>query len=501
MKLQFKQRDSLIIIDKPAGFSTHSPDPGKLGICEIFEKELQTKLYISHRLDKTTTGTLILATDSKKAAELTEIFQNRQAEKTYLMITGAVSAADEFTCLEPIDGKTSETEFRRLKRNAFFELWQAKPKTGRAHQIRIHAAKIGIPILGDETYGGAPYPHLCLHAQELRIPGEEPFVSLNPLFFDRMGLLRDRELVQWLSEIDRRQRLYGFLQTPQTTLRLVHRSDLRIDMMGDQLWIYWYREADPTAEDLERCEVLAGLMKKNWLLRKMQNRGEDPNKRFIWSSADWKQSWTAEENGLLYQFHTENGQSPGLFLDQRGNRRRVLQNVRGQRVLNLFAYTCGFSAVAAFAGATEVTSVDLSSGFLKWGQQNFSLNGLDPKLYNFHQSEAMLFLKGSIKRQRQFDLIVCDPPSFGRHKDGKKSSVFRLDQALPELLAQCWEVLAPQGYLLFSCNLEKWDREKLKRQIQSVLKPRKPIQFGEQEWDFELPNEEPLMKSFWIQKT
>ncbi len=497
MKLQFKQSDSFISIDKPAGFSTHAPDKNKLGIAEIYERELQTKLYIAQRLDKTTTGVMVLATSSAAAAQLTEMLQSRQVQKKYLFLTDRKSDTHELRSTAPIEGKEAETLFRRLKRNAFFELWEATPLTGRAHQIRIHAANLGLPILGDVTYQGTAYPHLCLHAQELRIPGQEPLLSPPPVFMDRMGLLRDVELIRWLSEIDRRQRLYGFLQNPDITLRLIHLPDLRLDLLGQQLWFYWYRETEPTAEDLERCEFIAGLLKKQWLLRKMQNRGEDPNKRQIWRSEQWQDSWSATENDLLYSFQSQNGQSPGLFLDQRANRRRVQAMADQRRVLNLFSYTCGFSVTAAAAGASEVTSVDLSAGFLEWGRQNFVLNRLDPSLNNFFQSETLLFLKGAIKRNRQFDIIICDPPSFGRHKDG----VFRLDQALPDLLNLCWQVLAPQGFLLFSCNLEKWSSEKLRQQIQNILKPKAKIENGWRDWDFELPNEETLMKSFWIQKT
>ena len=496
MKLQFKQRDLLISIDKPAGFSTHAPDHGKLGITEIYQRELKSQLFIAQRLDKTTTGSLVLATTSAKAAELTDFFQKREAQKKYILITASRSEMDQYLCQEPIEGKPAETSFRRLKRNAFFESWEATPKTGRPHQIRIHAAKLGIPILGDTAYHGAEYPHLCLHAFELQLPGEELLSSPWPIFMERMGLLRDRELVRWLAEIDRRERLYGFLQQPQAALRLIHLSDLRLDLFGSQLWFYWYRDEDPTAADLERCEFVAKILKKEWLLLKMQNRGEDPNTRLVWKSENWQENWTAEENGLKYSLQTQNGQSPGLFLDQRNNRQYVMQHAKNKRVLNLFSYTCGFSVAAAAGGASEITSVDLSASFLEWGQQNFSLNGFDSSLNNCFQSETLLFLKGTLKRKREFDVIICDPPSFGRHKNG----VFKLDQALPDLLNLCWQVLAPKGSLLFSCNLEKWSKEKLKNQIQKILGPKARVEDGLQTWDFELPNEEPLMKSFWIHK-
>jgi 23S rRNA (cytosine1962-C5)-methyltransferase len=139
--------------------------------------------------------------------------------------------------------------------------------------------------------------------------------------------------------------------------------------------------------------------------------------------------------------------------------------------------------------------VDLSRPFLDWGQQNFNLNQKDPSLYQFFQQESLLFLKGALKRGRLFDLIVCDPPSFGRHKNG----VFRLDRELPTLLKLCWDSLAPGGRILFSCNLEKWDLPEFKKQIQKTLKSAR-IEAGLQGWDFEIPNTEPLMKSYWIIK-
>lgn len=495
MKLQFKVSNDLIFIDKPAGFSTHAPDLGKWGICEIYEKELNCKLSIVQRLDKTTTGCLVLAKSAETAAQLTELFQSRQVKKKYLFLTDRVSSEAEIECHEAIEGKPAHTRFQRVKRTPFFELWEAHPTTGRAHQIRIHAAALKLPILGDPTYGGSEFPHLCLHAHELEIPGHPKFTAPPPVFMERLGLLKDKVLVQWLSELDRRQRLYGFLAEPEESLRLIHLPDLRLDLYGSQIWFYWYQEAVPTNKDLERCHFLAGLIKKKWLLRKMQNRGEDPHARKLWNSEDWNQQWQAFENGLRFSFQTEQGQSPGLFLDQRDNRLRIRALSSDKTVLNLFSYTCGFSVNAAAGGAREVTSVDLSRPFLDWGQQNMSLNGLDPAKYQFMKQETLLFLKGALKRGRKFDLIICDPPSFGRHKEG----VFRIEKELPELLKSCWECLAPQGQILFSTNYEKWSWAELQQMIRSALK-NAVVDRGLQGWDFEIANEEPLMKSVWIKK-
>lgn len=493
MKLKFKIASDLVLVDKPAGFSTHSPDTGKLGLCEIFEKELGTKLYVVHRLDKSTTGALVFARTPETATELIRLFEARKVEKKYVFVTDRSSQEDFHSVSTPLEAKEAKTLFRRLKRSPFFELWEARPQTGRQHQIRIHAAEIGLPILGDVQYGGSEFPHLCLHSEELKIPGMEAFISPLPLFMQRMGLLKDPLLVQSLSHLDRRQRLYDFLNEPEESLRLVHSTDFRADMFGSQIWFYWYKESVPTAKDLERVQFIAQLLQKEWLLRRMQNRGEDPNSRQVWTSENWKSTWTAKENGISFGFRSDLGQSPGLFLDQRRNRLRIRNLSKHKKVLNLFAYTCGFSLSAACGEASEVVSVDLSSPFLKWGQDNFNLNRIDSTLYEFFQQESQVFLKGALKRGRQFDVIVCDPPSFGRHKGG----VFRLEEDLTELLRLCFECLAPGGKILFSCNFEKWDRDELKKRIFKVLRNVR-IDFEVPDWDYEIPNEEALLKSFWI---
>ena len=161
----------------------------------------------------------------------------------------------------------------------------------------------------------------------------------------------------------------------------------------------------------------------------------------------------------------------------------------------MFAYTCGFSVNAAAGGAAEVTSVDLSKTFLDWGERNLACNHLEPSACQFIKQESLLFLKGALKRNRQFDLIICDPPSFGRHKDG----VFRIEKDLPELLKLCWQTLRPEGQILLSCNFEKWTLEDLIALARKNLKGAK-IEMSPQAWDFEVANVEALMKGIWIQK-
>ncbi|MFQ5490922.1 MAG: class I SAM-dependent methyltransferase, partial [Phycisphaerae bacterium] len=81
------------------------------------------------------------------------------------------------------------------------------------------------------------------------------------------------------------------------------------------------------------------------------------------------------EHGLTFLVRPYDGHSVGLFLDQRDNRRKLAELARGQRVLNVFAYTCGFSIAAAAHGARATVSVDISVKALEWGKRNFAANG------------------------------------------------------------------------------------------------------------------------------
>lgn len=166
------------------------------------------------------------------------------------------------------------------------------------------------------------------------------------------------------------------------------------------------------------------------------------------------------ENGLQFLLRPFDGFSTGLFLDQRDNRRALGASVGGLRVLNLFAYTCGFSVYAARGGA-NVTSVDLSTRYLDWGKRNFSANDLLPNEYEFFSAEAFHFLKGAKKRGRRFDVVVLDPPSFSRDRKGGVFSIAKDARRLAEAAAQ---VVTPGGRLFFSTNYEQWNQEEFRRQ-------------------------------------
>ena len=157
------------------------------------------------------------------------------------------------------------------------------------------------------------------------------------------------------------------------------------------------------------------------------------------------------ELGTVYELELAAGYSQGLFLDQRENRARVRDQAAGKRVLNTFAYTCAFSVVAALGKAAEVVSVDLSRPALDWGVRNFVHNGLDPELreYQFLSGDTFVWFERFAKKERQFDLIILDPPTFSRTKQGR---VFRVERDYPELVQRAAELLPPRAGRLLCCT-------------------------------------------------
>jgi 23S rRNA (cytosine1962-C5)-methyltransferase len=148
------------------------------------------------------------------------------------------------------------------------------------------------------------------------------------------------------------------------------------------------------------------------------------------------------EQGARYRLHVLKGQNHGLFLDMACGRQWLREQAQGQRVLNLFAYTCAFSVAALQGGAAEVVNVDMAAGALAIGQQNHQLNDLNGARFLAHD----LFKSwGKIKRMGPYDLVVADPPSYQKGSFVAHKDYARVVRRLPELLA-------PGGQALLCLN-------------------------------------------------
>ncbi|RJF80840.1 RNA pseudouridine synthase [Oleomonas cavernae] len=189
-------KDSLIIVvDKPAGLPVHQGPGGGPNLEQSFvhlRYGLPRAPSLGHRLDRDTTGCLVLGRHPKALAKLGKIFAGGRAEKTYwAVVHGRPAQASgtidlSLTKLTPKqgwrmvvspDGQNAVTDYKVMGSSADGRLsWlECKPRTGRTHQIRVHCAELGCPILGEPIYGraeGAPPPDEPLHllARAIRLP-------------------------------------------------------------------------------------------------------------------------------------------------------------------------------------------------------------------------------------------------------------------------------------------------------------------------------------------
>jgi 23S rRNA (cytosine1962-C5)-methyltransferase len=150
------------------------------------------------------------------------------------------------------------------------------------------------------------------------------------------------------------------------------------------------------------------------------------------------------EDGLRYQLDLGRKQNAGLFLDMRLGRRWVREQAAGQTVLNLFAYTCGFSVAALAGGAARVVNLDMARAALSRGRDNHRLNGHDLSRVEFLDHD--LFKSwGRVGRGGPYGLVIVDPPSF------QKGS-FELRRDYPRILRRLPGLLAPGGQVLACLN-------------------------------------------------
>jgi 23S rRNA (cytosine1962-C5)-methyltransferase len=159
------------------------------------------------------------------------------------------------------------------------------------------------------------------------------------------------------------------------------------------------------------------------------------------------------ENGLTFLVTLEKGLNSGLFLDQRKNRSDLMKRVGGKRVLNIFAYTGAFSVAAAASGARNVTSVDVSPGYIAWAKSNFEVNRLNPKRHEFIVGDCLAVLGDLMRNNKKFDIILMDPPSFST----TARSRFTTRGGTSDLVAAALKLLVDGGLLIASSNHRKVD--------------------------------------------
>lgn len=159
------------------------------------------------------------------------------------------------------------------------------------------------------------------------------------------------------------------------------------------------------------------------------------------------------EGGLQFLVNLSDYTDTGLFLDHRSARSMIREMSAGKRVLNLFAYTGAFSVYAADGDAAQVTTVDWSNTYVEWAKRNFKLNGfVNDKKYRFARADARNYVT-TLPSDVEFDLIVCDPPTFSNSK--RTEDTWDVQRHHAGLINSLLTRLTPDGVILFSSNFRR----------------------------------------------
>ncbi|WP_311568547.1 class I SAM-dependent methyltransferase [Photobacterium arenosum] len=159
----------------------------------------------------------------------------------------------------------------------------------------------------------------------------------------------------------------------------------------------------------------------------------------IWGELQtWQQ---VTENGLKFQLDLGQKQNNGLFLDMRYGRQWVRDAAKDRKVLNLFAYTCGFSVAAIAGGAEHVVNLDMAKAALGRGRDNHRLNGHDLSKVSFLGHDIFKSW-GKLKKYGPYDLIIIDPPSFQKGSFALTKDYAKILRRLPDMLTAEGKVLA-----------------------------------------------------------
>jgi 23S rRNA (cytosine1962-C5)-methyltransferase len=580
--------EHLLVVNKPAGLNTHAPSPyAGEGLYDwLRHREPRwSKLAIIQRLDKETSGVIVFSKSLLANRALTSQFTNRSVRKKYLLLTdrpvpaGAIHADSSLARAGEkyvsrhltVGGERAETHFRlvgqcettgqgREGENPQAEprrpkeaggwrpelrselgegkrgwLVEAEPLTGRTHQIRVHAAEKGFPILGDTLYGGTPAARVYLHAAELILkhPASDQELTFRAPLEPRQagvsggGPIDESEGLEWLAVERPGHALRHALMDPEQTnaYREVHGASdgwpgWYVDRLGH--YLLSQSEHDLQAAELEELARLVESFSARGAYHRILTRHArrsvpaEVSPQLVLGAAA-PERFTVRENGLCFELSFAEGYSVGLFLDQRDNRRRLLSDhiaagfpllsdtpgaamANGKwQMLNTFAYTCGFSVCAAKAGA-RTTNLDLSRKSLAWGKRNFELNQLDSTAHEFLQGDVFAWLRRLGKKQRLFDVVLLDPPTFSQSKE---SGVFRADKDYGRLVTAALPLLKSGGVLFASTNAADWPPEEFMATLAKTIRGanRSLVQqhYFPQPPDFPISRTEPAyLKTVWL---
>lgn len=452
------QDSHVLVLNKPAGVPCMAPRQGIVDdLPSRASKALGQTLKVHQRLDAATSGLIVYSLSDAATRSLAAQFESRSVKKRYLV---AANWRGNGRVLDGrLDGKKARTEVEVLSRRGDRALLSATIETGRRHQIRRHLADAGAPVAGDLRYGGPPAPHLLLQSETLEIHQGRWSLPALPVF-DHWLEGEDSTPLDEVGALETRlrgaaQQRYWLSQTSTTCFRLANGEGdglrgFAVDVYGDHFVLHLYDEGSK-----HEATILDALMRLGpggiYVKRRPRQANElvEAGERAPAGplrGVPAPDPLIVHEEDVAYSVRLGDGLSTGLFLDQRDARRRVRESAKGKSVLNLFAYTGGFSIAAAVGGANRVASVDASKGALARAEAAMHTLGFaDHETWRHDCFDALAILK---KRGDRFDIVVADPPTYSRVKKKRWTS----GKDWTRLAEACFHVCERGATLLLSSN-------------------------------------------------
>ncbi|MFD2180513.1 TIGR01621 family pseudouridine synthase [Veronia pacifica] len=204
--------DDFLVINKSPGISVHKDNNEQPLVAKVAADIGDKQLYLVHRLDKMTSGLLLLARNQRAAATLSGLFANRNIEKFYLALSGKKPTKKQGAVIgDMVKSRRSAWKLTKGRSNPamtqFFSvagapgqrLFLCKPRTGKTHQIRVALKSLGSAILGDDIYGGDPADRGYLHAYCLKftLDGEQHTFTCPPEIGEAWPSIPDNWQAPW----------------------------------------------------------------------------------------------------------------------------------------------------------------------------------------------------------------------------------------------------------------------------------------------------------------
>lgn len=188
--------------------------------------------------------------------------------------------------------------------------------------------------------------------------------------------------------------------------------------------------------------------------------------KLIWGEEAPSEIIIEEEIGQ-YSVRLADGLMTGLFLDQRANRKWLVQNSSNKIVCNTFSYTGSLSVACGIGLAASTKSIDLSKTYTEWCQHNLALNQLSAPNHEAICSDTFAHFAYCTRKGLTYDLIILDPPTFSKNKKG----TFSVPENYTSLVREAYSLLSKKGIMMCCTNYSQWSQAQFKHVLQKALPP------------------------------